>query len=107
VSTQNPGARMWVLWGTDPVEQPAGFDMDAFMAQPQLNDPAFEQRLAGVRTAQLGSEELGCSVLVDVLRVGCVEKAVVQTRCVMPCGRSVPLSRPLPTTARAYDLSCY
>lgn len=43
----SPGVRLWVNWGTDPVVPPAGFDMEAYTAIPQLNDPAFEQRLQG------------------------------------------------------------
>lgn len=42
-----PGVRLWVHWGDDPVQPPAGFDMDAFTTQPQLDDPAFEQRVKG------------------------------------------------------------
>lgn len=42
-----PAVRMWVDWGADPVPAPRGFDMDAFTAQPQLDDPAFEQRVQG------------------------------------------------------------
>lgn len=47
VAHQSAAARLWVHWGTEPLQTPAGFNMEAFATPPELNDPAFEQRLKG------------------------------------------------------------
>jgi len=47
VAHQSAAARLWVHWGTEPLQPPAGFNMEAFATPPELNDPAFEERLKG------------------------------------------------------------
>jgi hypothetical protein len=44
----SPGiATLYAQWGVDPIAHPPGFDLEAFIAVPQITDAADAQKIAG------------------------------------------------------------